>query len=1360
MARNKRATPPRRYNLLQTDMKALPFILLLLVAEACFATQPFTVTYSAPGGACDSASFDIYSFCGPTGPLTEGQCAFPLTNGEHRVFQIRDCATSVQIIAWAKECGVHGGVGSYIMYQGAIVTQSLPGGGCPTNSDNRDKDECPKQDGCCGAVGMPQWSVSEPFTTLWLHDEPLGYQPAVGPRVALQLAFKQHEVSTGIDPTIFSMGQKWNFSWLSYVSFDSNGTNVVLFPGGGQHAFPNGQDMLTNTRLTGNTNSGFTVAYPDGSKDVYGFVLTNNSGTFLKAFMTEHWNSSSQRTVLNYASYYPSSPVCRLLTIVDGDGQTNSISYVGSNAFSTNLISQVVDAYGRSNVMAYDANGLLTNITDVASISSGMTYDANQCVSSLTTPYGTTQFEVADPYGANGSPNGRSILVTQPDGGHQLYLYRDYAFGIPSSYASGELPVTTPYSNTLDNSDMQLRNTFYWGPRQYAALSTTNMQVFTTNDMRKARMKHWLLSDPATVGQTVSMVRDPSPDGGGFVEGQKTWYDYAGKTNTEYEGTQSQQLLLAGVLPDGTTSLTRTDRNPIGAVTSEVSSFSVGPSTLLRTNSYVYSTNNVDLVSATNALGAQVLSNICNTTHQVVTQYNALQERTVFTYNATQQVTSVTSFTGLITTNVYNASGLVAMTYDYAIIGGSSVFYRTNAYTYANSLVATATDPRGLTVTNTWDNLQRLRRVDFPDGSYVTNTYNALDFVRKVDQIGAATTYGYDSMRRKVAETNALGYFKLWSYCTCGSLDSAQDEGGYVSHFFYDNQGKATNIVYADGFSVTNAYNLIGQLTNTVDSAGTSTTNAFNNQGSLVLVSNAVGQVSAIGYDALNRLTNSVDANGVLIAMSYDNLDRITSRSYPDGGVEQIGYSANIVARTSFTNQLGLISTYGYDPIGRTTVVTNANLETNVFTFSLASDMLTLTDGRGQRTSWNYDEYGRITNKVDAANNIILICRYDPNGRLTNRWTPEKLTTTFSYDTLGNLTNAVYPANSNIALAYDMLNRLTNMVDSLGTTRFSYDAAGQLLTEDGPWGDDTVSFAYANRLRTSLSLLAPNATSWVQSYAYDSVKRLTNVTSAAGAFGYSYAAFSNQNLVATISLPNGAFITNTYNANAHLLTTTLKNSTNGTLNAHTYIYNLGSQPTQQVFTAGNYVNYSYDNIGQVKTARGTELNGTTPRQNEQFGYSYDSCDNLNFRTNNSLFQAFNVNSLNELNTVTRTGTLTSSGTTTSPATNVLVNTVVADLYNDNTFARTNLSLADGSNTVTAIGRDIYGRIDSNSVTAYLPVTNTFIYDLNGNLRTNGNQTLQYDDENQLITNWVTGVWKAEFLYDGRHRRRDSNCDLA
>jgi hypothetical protein len=116
-----------------------------------------------------------------------------------------------------------------------------------------------------------------------------------------------------------------------------------------------------------------------------------------------------------------------------------------------------------------------------------------------------------------------------------------------------------------------------------------------------------------------------------------------------------------------------------------------------------------------------------------------------------------------------------------------------------------------------------------------------------------------------------------------------------------------------------------------------------------------------------------------------------------------------------------------------------------------------------------------------------------------------------------------------------------------------------------------------------------------------------------------------------------------------LLSTTLLDPQSTTINAHQYEYDMGSQRTQQVFTEGNFVNYTYDNIGQLKTALGAEpdgIGGQIPRLHEQFGYAYDAAWNLNYRTNNQLVQSFGVNNLNELTTGGRSGTLTVAGTAT------------------------------------------------------------------------------------------------------------------
>ena len=150
-------------------------------------------------------------------------------------------------------------------------------------------------------------------------------------------------------------------------------------------------------------------------------------------------------------------------------------------------------------------------------------------------------------------------------------------------------------------------------------------------------------------------------------------------------------------------------------------------------------------------------------------------------------------------------------------------------------------------------------------------------------------------------------------------------------------------------------------------------------------------------------------------------------------------------------------------------------------------------------------------------------------------------------------------------------------------------------------------------------------------------------------------------------------------------------------------------------------------------------------------------------------QSFGVNNLNELTTATRSGSFTVAGTATLPSgndpiwaapgvTNVTVSGTglssgPAEIYGDGTWARTNATLANGANSYTATAKDTYNRTDSSTVSVSLPATNTFTYDLNGNLLSDGTRNFSYDDENQLISVWVTNAWRSDFAYDGMLRRR-------
>jgi len=117
-----------------------------------------------------------------------------------------------------------------------------------------------------------------------------------------------------------------------------------------------------------------------------------------------------------------------------------------------------------------------------------------------------------------------------------------------------------------------------------------------------------------------------------------------------------------------------------------------------------------------------------------------------------------------------------------------------------------------------------------------------------------------------------------------------------------------------------------------------------------------------------------------------------------------------VTGPTSYTNRLNNLTTYAYDALDRKTNEVHVNIDTNGFTYSPASDLLTLTDGKNQTTTWKYDLYGRVTNKVDALGTNLFFYSYDADNRPTNRTSAAKGTTKYSYDAVGNLTNVVYPS--------------------------------------------------------------------------------------------------------------------------------------------------------------------------------------------------------------------------------------------------------------------------------------------------------------------------------------------------------------
>ena len=1146
---------------------------------------------------------------------------------------------------------------------------------CPAgdNSGDGDDSDCASCDGGPD-LGMPKWWVSEPMINLWLRDTPLAYQPSHGSAVRFQLLFKNrpdnHLYSEMISTTnfIFSLGECWLSPWRSYLKateIDTNtweffnglgGTPLLVLGSGGSTpvSYRDRFEVHTQFEIRGQPTNHheLNIQYTSGARETFGWKFTGPDAID-RYFLTYKVDPDGTALSFNWATN--GSGVACLMSVLDTDGKTTTLTYTNING--STLLHKVSDEYGHVATLQYDHNPAadlmvtLTNITDAAGLSSSMVYGTNG-LTTLVTPYGTTTFTVI----GSSYP---AVHVNELGVRDHLYMYvaADPNGEQATSYDAW-LPSTSPYSNTFDvgGSDHQYRNSFHWGPRQYLLLpagfvslltnsnpSVDLYQLYATNYFA-ARQRHWLLPNAAngagrgggSIGQTLSLQRNPSPDG--VTQGQITWYDYDGKLDglVYNEGTMILPRFKAWLLPNGESRFIRNDRNSLGWPTKRTETYTgTSGSVQIRTNLMLYSTNNIDLLALTNAVNVMASSNVFNGYHQVAANYDALGEVTVYTYDDRARLTSIKSPSDLTTTNLYGADYYLSQTIDVEV-------GRSNSYTWSNALVYAHTDERGLRVTNTWDGLNRLVKTLYPDGTSVTNVYDRLDLVTTIDRMGFTNRHKYNGFRQMVSTIDALNRTNLYDYCDCGALSSITDPLSQTTHFYYDLSGRRLATVYADSLAVTNQYDLIGRVTNLVDSAGVSVTNWFNNQGLLVTSSNAFGRVRSVIYDIEDRGTNTVDANGVSITSTFDALDRLRTRTYPDAGIESFGYSAR--GLVAYTNQLYQTNFFGYDEARRKTSETNANGEILRYTNSPAGDLQSLTDGKLQTTKWNYDEYGRVTNKVDQAGTAILRYSYDTDNRLLSRWSAAKGTTYYTNDAVGNLTVVKYPVSPVITYAYDALNRVTNMVDEVGTNKYGYTAAGLLLTEDGPWASDTVTNSYSNRLRTSLSLAQPTG-SWTNGFIYDAAKRLTNVTSQAGAFSYYLGAtVAGSSLAKQIGLPNTSYITNTYDTVARLTGTWLRNSGGTILDSATYGYNAGNQRTTFTNAAGTYLGYSYDKIGQLKVADSSV-------NSEDRGYAYDSAWNLTYRTNNGTLNTFNVDGKNELTNSTPggvgtfdgNGNLTSSG---------------------------------------------------------------------------------------------------------------------
>ena len=922
-------------------------------------------------------------------------------------------------------------------------------------------------------------------------------------------------------------------------------------------------------------------------------------------------------------------------------------------------------------------------------ITSTFEYDpSSYWVEKLTTPYGDTVFDHFDAGRCDGIHNlscagvDRAVIVTEPTGEKQAFAFYDnpgpdldppqsseMTGKIPASFASSQLPGygggSDPPVQTLDTA-RDRRNSHHWNRQQAAQLSTYTATAFTAADFRLSRTRHWLRDHNVYNALRVLGWELPSA-ADGTTEAQPTFYDYAGKPGATYVGTYSLPSVVSRKQPDGTTWYRYLERNAKSMKTRETERWVEGGTTKYRTNTWTYAsgTGNAavdDLLKVKHVGpdGQLVFGYALHPTYTDQVKYltNAVGVEEL-DYDAHRRVTTRKSPAGLLSTYTYDGTSHRLLN---VVDSVSGTPVRTNSYTWLNGFVRTHTDPYGMTRTFDYDLLGRLTTTTYPDSTTEVSAYSLpastgfntsgsalpiLDRVSFKDRLGNTWWTLPNRVRQveKIIEppkvSGGSGTETTVSYCGCGAptaITRASNTGApETTNFEYDYRGALKLVTLPDGAKFTNLFDLAGRLTERQDHYQ-KLTNTWDNLGRLVAQKNGAGLVMGASFDRSDRVLTQTNANGVWFTNAWDAFHRLTVRAQPDGGKEYWGYTTNFPGATAYTNQVGDVTTWAYDASLRRTNETVVGVYTNSFVYNGADDLKELFDGKTQKTTWGYDLYSRVTNKVDNLNVSVLAYGYNANGWLTNRWSKQKGNTEYRYDPVGNLTNVNYPATADLVFEFDAFNRVVKDTrKGVITNTYTYHAGGQLATAATPqWASSTLTLGYTARLRTSLTQAQPTIGNWTHAYTWDSARRLDTLTGSSGSFDYDYIAAATSGdyasrLVKKLTVPTtsaGPNITNLWDTTGRLTETKLVNG-GTTFNRHAYVVNAAHQRTKQTRPDASYVDYTYDDAGQLSTAL-SYTSGGSPITTEQLKYGYDAAQNLTKRTNNATVTTYSVNSLNQI----------------------------------------------------------------------------------------------------------------------------------
>jgi RHS repeat-associated protein len=422
-----------------------------------------------------------------------------------------------------------------------------------------------------------------------------------------------------------------------------------------------------------------------------------------------------------------------------------------------------------------------------------------------------------------------------------------------------------------------------------------------------------------------------------------------------------------------------------------------------------------------------------------------------------------------------------------------------------------------------------------------------------------------------------------------------------------------------------------------------------------------------------------------------------------------------------------------------------------------AADIFTLSD----RTTWSYDQStGLLTNK-GYANGKGTAYTYTPDGKLAARLWARGVATTYAYTNGSSLVAIDYSDDTpDVSFQYDRLGRMTLASDGVATRSFDFDAYGALASE-------SVSGPYALTLTRNTDAFGRPAgidlsdSPYSSSYAYDAYGRFTAVTSQVHILthGFTYGYLSDTDLIETMANSHGHTVTRTYDPVMPHITGVHNGFTGGrTISQYDYTYDALGRRTAiansgEAFTFSNandlaaFNLYGYNGRSEVTSAArywGTDTGTTTePVAGQEYAYAYDPIGNriTSAEGDTDRTATYTANALNQYTRRTVPGVKELAGTAITNAT-VTVNGLATDRHGPWWRHALEVNNAAAATYTQAVVCAVYNPPGTNnpdvvtSATGHVFVAQTpetFTYDDDGNLLSDGRFNYAWDAENRLIS---------------------------